>query len=377
MKFKHHLLFVGFLNLCVSIVAAQTATTLLFPGQTGQTLYNNIIAQYKPDSVLPYNMSRDTLYAKILAKNDSVSCIYTGHTLYLDPNEDPTQYLYLNGSDNGINAEHAYPQSKGASDGNGRSDMHHLFPSRARVNSARVNQPLGESPDNTTLRWYISNQETSQIPQNNKDAYTEDNDIVFEPREAVKGDLARAVFYFFTMYNAEAMAADPNYFELQRETLCLWHLQDPADQQELQKTVKIAAYQDNKPNPFIIDCTLPYRMGYCPNQPVSNCQMLTDIEDPTQPELALTLAPNPCTDQIRLGFDAPFDGSLQVRLVSIAGKELQRFPETAISAGIVEQQLWLSPALLRNAWMGWLELTLKDGRGNLAQATGRIVHIQP
>jgi endonuclease I len=39
---------------------------------------------------------------------------------------------------------------------------------------------------------------------------------LFEPRESVKGDLARAVFYFYTIHKSQA---DDSYFAEQKQTL--------------------------------------------------------------------------------------------------------------------------------------------------------------
>ncbi len=63
---------------------------------------------------------------------------------------DPSSFL----ASNGINAEHTWPQSKGAADEPQRSDMHNLFPAKDNVNSSRGNNPYGEIPDAETRTWY-------------------------------------------------------------------------------------------------------------------------------------------------------------------------------------------------------------------------------
>ena len=94
---------------------------IVFPGISGQVLLDSLFDRFLPITVLPYNIARDTLYAKVLAiDDDTVRCLYSGHALYLDPALDPTQAVYLNGTSDGMNAEHAYPQSKGAADGNAK-----------------------------------------------------------------------------------------------------------------------------------------------------------------------------------------------------------------------------------------------------------------
>ena len=50
--------------------------------------------------------------------------------------------------------------------------------------------------------------------------------------------------------------ADDNFFHIQKDVLKIWHELDPADMDEVYRTWQIAEYQQNKPNPFILDETL-------------------------------------------------------------------------------------------------------------------------
>lgn len=269
----------------------------VFPNLSGAELIDSVASHYRPNDVLDYANARDTLYGKILsADDDSIRCIYSGHTLYIDHTQDPTQWIYQNGGTNGMNTEHAYPQSKGAADGNAHSDMHHLFPARVQVNEYRSDLPYAEIPDAQTQKWFINNQVVTSEPTKNKDAYAEYKSGAFEPRELSKGDVARAVFYFYTMYRAQADLADPAFFELQRPTLCQWAQQDPADSAELIKTWRIAPYQDGKPNPFVIDCTLASRC-WCPGV-APGC--LSETHTPGSPVFALEFWPNPAFDEVAL-----------------------------------------------------------------------------
>jgi hypothetical protein len=190
-------------------------------------------------------------------RNDSVTCVYSGFTIWLDPSQDPTQDAFAKG----LNTEHTYPQSLGAS-GIARGDLHHLYPSRSDVNDARGNSPFAEIPDNETQEWYYLDQKLTSIPASNIDRYSERKGDLFEPREDHKGDVARAMFYFYTMYKEQADMANSSFFEIQRPTLCAWHLLDPVDEKEWQRTWLVAQYQEGKPNPFVLDCTLPAR-SYC------------------------------------------------------------------------------------------------------------------
>jgi len=237
------------------------AQTDIFPGLSGQALIDALVDEYKSQTLLSLTQAKDTLYSRIEAREDSVRGIYTDFTLYLPPGQDPSQALFMNGA--GLNLEHSWPQSKGAGPGTpGRSDMHHLYPSRVNVNAERASYPFGEIDDNDTDNWYYKELELTTIPNSNIDLYSESIDGRFEPRESVKGDIARGMLYFYTMYKAEADDADPFFFQEQKETLCAWHYADPADENEINRTQSIAAYQNGKINPFVLDCTLAERT-YC------------------------------------------------------------------------------------------------------------------
>jgi len=272
--------------------------TPIFPSLMGTELLDNVVDEFKPSFVLDYGEARDIMYGTIYLVNDSVRCVYTGHTLHLPPNVDPSTHMYMNGSSNGINAEHTYPRSKGADEDNGLpySDLHHLFPTRSPVNTSRSNFPFGEIADTQTDSWFYLDQSSGNIPTSNIDNYSERINGLFEPREDHKGNVARAVFYFFTMYKAEALEADPDFFEAQRATMCEWHEADPVDLLEYERTYQIAAYQGGKPNPFVLDCSLAYR-SYC--QGVSStCEGVTATNETKQSNTKVF--PNPIAETLHI-----------------------------------------------------------------------------
>ena len=128
-----------------------------------------------------------------------------------------------------------------------KSDMHHLRPCKSNVNSSRGNKPFNNITDSQTNTWFWLSTQTNNIPSNNIDQYSESSSNNFEPREDVKGDIARSMFYFYTMYSN---VADENFFNIQKDILYQWHLEDPTSEVEISRTWDIASYQDNLPNPF-------------------------------------------------------------------------------------------------------------------------------
>lgn len=252
-------------------VALPSGYSQLFPGLTGEALTDAIRNEYTPGVLLNDTQVRDTLYGVIFNQQDTVHCIYSDFAKFLPIGVDPSQWLYGNGTEVGsMNLEHSWPQAKGAGDGTmGNMNMYHLYPSRTAINSDRGDFPFGEINDAQTQRWYLRDKEMATKPASNIDAYSEYINGHFEPRESVKGDIARGMFYFWTIYRDDALAADPLFFDSMVDDLCLWHQQDPVDAFELLRNTRIATYQDGKENPFIIDCSLVMRT-YCSQLP--ECQ---------------------------------------------------------------------------------------------------------
>lgn len=241
---------------CCLLLLFQTCTTsaqeLIEPCKSGQPLVTFLQNEYVATTPLSYGDARDILYSMIEGEDFRLSGIYTNYTILLDPSEDPSKSAF----DQGINAEHVYPQSLGAGGEPAKSDMHNIFPSRVNVNSSRGNCPFGEIVDEETDTWYFEDMSSSTIPSNNIDAYSEKiSGCVFEPREMVKGDIARAIFYFFTIHHT---TADKDFFEQQKEILYQWHQNDPVTERELRRDSLIHWYQGNH-NPFVLDPTLVKR----------------------------------------------------------------------------------------------------------------------
>ncbi len=237
-----------------SIVLAEE----LFPSLDGAALESAIAREYAPEATLGYRKGRDILYTQIDNQNGLVAGIYTGYGANIAPDSDTPRN---DATAQNINAEHIYPQSKGAN-GQAKSDLHSLFASRDRANSARSNNPFGEIDDVATQKWLRNDQELRTIPTQFIDEYSESlNNRLFEPRENKKGDVARAMFYFYTVYRLQANGQDSNFFPSQQNTLCQWDNLDPVDIQEQERSHKVAEFQGNE-NPFVIDSSLAKRT-YC------------------------------------------------------------------------------------------------------------------
>jgi endonuclease I len=303
-----------------TFVLAQFDHEAIFPNESGEILLNKLVENFKPEVVLDFTSAKDTLYAKIYVENDSVTCVYTGHKLYLDPAEDPSQYMYKNGSSEGINAEHNYPKSKGAANGNALSDLYNLFPSRVQVNADRGNHPFSDIVDQQTTFWYYLTDKTQGIPSENIDYYSEGTSAFFEPREDHKGNVARSVFYFVSMYQDEVEQADPSFFESMRSQLCDWHYYDPVDSLEWERNSKIASYQSGKRNPFILDCSLAGR-SYCDY--IDDACKALNVDELSKPQsIHWRIYPNPAKDHFTIKSSGTILKNIHLLLVDAMGSVL-------------------------------------------------------
>ena len=248
------------------------AQSIIGPSNTRTNLFNFLINNYTTSNTLSYNNARDVMYSIIDLRNDNtLKGIYTNYTITIDPSQDPRpQTNALN-----MNCEHSWPQSMGASGSPQKSDMHHLYPTRGNVNSSRGNKPFDEINDDQTDKWWRLDYYETSIPNQFIDEFSEvDNDNEkFEPREDVKGNIARSMFYFYTIYND---VANHNFFDIQKDILYEWHKQDPVDEIELSRTYAIAGYQNNIPNPFVLDSSLVKRIWFFECYEEASSQLLIE-----------------------------------------------------------------------------------------------------
>jgi uncharacterized protein len=240
------------------VVISEPAVTpgTILSGITGEDLLEKLDSLYSPRVSLGYGSARDLLYTKIDNQGGILTDIYAGYSVTLNQNSDKPRE---EAARHRINAEHVWPQSMGA-EGPAKSDLHNLFASRMEINSDRANFPFGDIPDNQTMSWYLDDEELSFKPSpQDIDKYSEFKRGFFEPREAKKGDIARIIFYFRTVYPELANA---NFFQTQKDTLCKWQANDPVDDGEVARSHAIAKTPQGNDNPFVLDPTLAQRT-YC------------------------------------------------------------------------------------------------------------------
>lgn len=212
-------------------------------GLKGEQLKSGLNTLTKGHTRLTYTQVWDALkYAdEDPANSDNVILFYTGRSQDKDLNSS-------HGNTGDMwNREHVWPKSHGfpKSGQHAYTDIQHLRPADASVNSTRSNKDYDIGGDSIT-----------ESPENRRDSDS------FEPRDAVKGDAARMIFYMDVRYEGNDESGTPDleivdYTDTPNEpilgklcTLLEWHNQDPVDQWERRRHARAYELQHNR-NPFI------------------------------------------------------------------------------------------------------------------------------
>jgi endonuclease I len=159
-------------------------------------------------------------------------------------------------SGSGWNREHVWAKSRGnfgTSQGAG-TDAHHLRAADISTNSARNNRNF-----DSASTQYIDGSGNYQGATN---SYTSSTDWVWEPRDEVKGDVARMIFYMVVRYEGSNGEPDLELTDMllnntdqspihgKASVLMAWHLADPVSAEEISRNDVVYSYQGNR-NPFI------------------------------------------------------------------------------------------------------------------------------
>ena len=147
----------------------------------------------------------------------------------------------------GMNAEHGWPQGYFDQAYPMKSDLHHIFPTFTTPNSARANLPYAVI---------------------NKAIYSTANGTKmdsegFEPADSIKGDVARAMFYFVARYYDRNIRSGMNYADFWKKRVPVfleWSRKDPPDANERRRNDLIDQFQGNR-NPFVDDPSLADKIG--------------------------------------------------------------------------------------------------------------------
>lgn len=147
-----------------------------------------------------------------------------------------------------FNREHLMPQSWYSGASPMYSDLFNLYPTDGFVNNMRSNYPFGET---TNPSWSSTN--GSELGNCTFPGYS---NIIFEPIDEYKGDIARSYFYMVTRYMYEIknwssdMLYSAGFTPWALELLMKWSKVDTVSAKEVSRNNAIYSYQNNR-NPFI------------------------------------------------------------------------------------------------------------------------------
>jgi endonuclease I len=305
---KKILLFVQFVVLSTSILLAQIPTDYYknAEGKSGEALKDALYEIIKGHTEYPYTSTSTDVW-DILKETDrdpanaeNVILIYTGWSVN-------AAQEYNNGQ--GWTREHVWAKSRGdfGTDLGAGTDAHHLRPCDNTVNTARNN------------RWFAECSEPYVDGDVATESFTSYTDWVWKPRAAVKGDVARMIFYMATRYEGENgepdlemidyIPADNNTNEpihALKSDLLRWHQEDPVDNFERNRNEVIYSYQNNR-NPFI-----------------DHPEFVSSIWNPTAVNLSLAenirVFPNPATSTLYV--DGLKDATYSI--INILGRQVQQ-----------------------------------------------------
>ncbi|NNC95749.1 MAG: hypothetical protein HKN92_09320, partial [Chitinophagales bacterium] len=273
-----------------------------------QVYYSNYAFDYFIDFE-----ERDTVGEQKVAR-----CLYSGETRIYTP---PFSFTTLDYS-----REHVYPQSwmpysNNITDSVFYSDLYNLFTTRfPDVNELRSNFPLGEVdvPIQSFKEGVLG---TSY--------FGGDTLTVYEPKDAIKGDAARAMMYMLVCYDriggVRWQLEEFGSFKQSQELLKKWNLEDPPSPFEKARNDFIASLQNNR-NPFIDHnewaCRIDfYQMAYISN-PDSTCGTQVGIDNPETANIASSVYPNPADNTINIEISASVSMEAFIEVFDLTGKKV-------------------------------------------------------
>ncbi|MDD2596293.1 MAG: endonuclease [Candidatus Cloacimonetes bacterium] len=242
-----------------------------------------------------YDGSKDYLFQELDNVNGTVKCIYTG------------QVYTINSSYNGQsnpNTEHTYAQSWFSSSESSRkkADLHHLFITTMQVNSSRGNLPFNTVASIPASTVYYDN-----TPWQSYRGTDNWGKTVFEPADQSKGNVARALLYFYTRYNDGLTQGGVNMIPILRT----WHQADPPDNAEIARNQGVYEFQTNR-NPYVDHPEYVERIW----GPVSN----EDWVQNSGPSLRIdNVYPNPFRENVQVIVDRKDAKTIAVDVYNIRG----------------------------------------------------------
>ena len=287
-------------------------------GNELKTVLYNII---KGHTEFPYTSSSTDVW-DILKKtdkdtlnSDNVTLLYTGWSLNAEKEYD---------NKNGWNREHVWAKSHGnfGTEMGAGTDVHALRPCDISVNSARNNYDFSTGGD---IYIDTDGETENKITSNS-----------WEPRDIVKGDVARMIFYMATRYEGDGDEPDLEIvdyvnsspykepFHGKLSDLYQWHIDDPvSDWEKNRNDIIYYQYQGNR-NPYIDHPEFVEKIW----------SKLVSYEEINK-NLQISVYPNPFNEKIHIKLNKSEHESTNINLYNIYGNKLKSFKTDSTTINIL------------------------------------------
>ncbi len=283
------------------------------------SLVTDLNALINPHNVVTYFMYKQTMMETFELKDtvngDSyVTCAYSGENKVFSGNFDWTA--------TGYSREHTYAHSWMASwpadspEKPEYNDQHNLYPTNlTEANIPRSNLPFGVI-DGTVISQYLDGKKGYMGSQ-----------IVYEPRDQQKGNVARALFYMTVAYGFP-FTGDADADQQLESILRNWHFNDLPDDYEIARHEYIYSIQGNR-NPFIDSVDFACFVNF-DNNVYESLGCLASIEELTQENMVVF--PVPSNDMVYIQINGQEITSYEI--VDMNGRVVMS--EANLNAGTVE-----------------------------------------
>jgi endonuclease I len=277
-------------------------------GLTGEELKSALHEIIKDHTQFSYDAVEEILINTDEDPNnpDNVILLYTGISI---PKSE------FGGMEDDWNREHVWAKSHGdfgTAPGPG-TDVHHIRPANVWVNSCRGNKDFDNGGSPVYYNSYLAGWSDADS---------------WEPRDEVKGDVARMILYMAVRYEGNDGELDlevvddipsaPNNepYHAKLSTLLEWHIEDPVDEWEQSRNNKIYEFWQHNRNPFI-------------DHPEFADLIWNDnsIEDYETDCILLYSSPNPFSTSTTISFNIHHkdEKSAEIKIYNIKGQLVRQF----------------------------------------------------
>ena len=208
-----------------------------------ETVKERLKRLYSDHVVRSYDKARTVMYNEVDCDEDSIVLIYSGSTY------DWICHQSKKPSATYVNAEHIVPQSTFDKKTPMVSDLHHLLPAASKLNNMRSNYNFTEV-DYDQCQQFCREMSCSKNRPSNPDEYScLTKDRKWMPMKEDRGRVARAVLYFYTMYDQYPISVG------EIELFKKWNRLYKPGQFEKLRNERLNISQGNR-NPYIDDPSL-------------------------------------------------------------------------------------------------------------------------